>query len=285
MNLRDLQNLLYRQITDPNITVEDLEKSGVACIPLETLLNGGLALSPDQRVDIYANAFFFRLLDCFAEDYSATLAVVGIDEFTAIVKEYPLVYPPTEPSIFYADYCLPDFLAAHCSAESWPFIADLARLERAILDSFIAADTLPFGVDSLSALPSNEWLGLRLQTHPTVAIVHGEWCVAAILRSIEDGQEWQIPAHEQMRTLVWRQNSQVHYRDLELAERQALVALSESTSFSSICEMLAAVTEESDQVALIGRLLARWLADGIIVPPTTGSRLHRRLTLQREVSR
>jgi hypothetical protein len=266
MNLRDLQNLLYRQITDPNRTVEDLEESGVACIPLETVLNGDLALSLNERVDIYANAFFFRLLDCFAEDYSATLAVVGIDEFTAIVKEYLLVYPPTEPSIFYADYYLPDFLAAHWSAESWPFIANLARLERAILDSFIAADASPFGVDSLRALPSNEWPGLALQIHPAVAIVHGEWRVAAILRAIEDGQEWQIPAHEQTTTLVWRQNSQVYYRDLELAERQALAALSESTSFSSICETLAAVTEEPEQVALIGRLFARWLADNMIVP-------------------
>jgi hypothetical protein len=271
MNLRDLQNLLYRQITDPNRTVEDLEESGVACVPLEAVLNGDLGLSANERIGIYTNAFFFRLLDCFAEDYPATLAVVGIDEFTAIVKEYLLVYPSTEPSIFYADYYLPDFLAAHRSAGSWPFIADLARLERAILDSFIAADASPLGVDALRALPSNEWPGLALQTHPAVAIVRGEWRVAAILRAIEDGQEWQISANEQARTLVWRQNSQVYYRDLGLAESQALEALSQGTSFSSICETLATVTEAPEQVALIGRLFARWLADGITVP--AGNRL------------
>jgi hypothetical protein len=37
------------------------------------------------------------------------------------------------------------------------------------------------------------------------------------------------------------------------------------TSFAAICEAIAIANSSSDQVALIGQLLARWLADGIIV--------------------
>ena len=68
------------------------------------------------------------------EDFPATLAVLGADNFAALVKEYLLEHPPTEPSILYAGLYLADFLNDHPFAERWPFIADLARLERAVLD-------------------------------------------------------------------------------------------------------------------------------------------------------
>src|SRR5271167_962033 len=109
--LGEHSSLMYL-ITAPEAAKGTDDAGDLASDGPETLICGDQRLSAIERVDIYANAFFFRLLDCFAEDYSATLAVVGIDEFTAIVKEYLLVHQPTEPSIFYADYYLPDFLTA-----------------------------------------------------------------------------------------------------------------------------------------------------------------------------
>ena len=40
--------------------------------------------------------------------------------------------------------------------------------------------------------------------------------------------------------------------------------ISKGASFASVCEAVAASAEESNHVALIGQLMARWLADGII---------------------
>jgi len=160
---------------------------------------------------------------------------------------------------------LPEFLSDRLCAERWPFIADLARLERAILDVFHAADAPAPGVEALRAVPSEEWPALRLRTHPAVEIVDSEWRVANILRAIEQGQEWKDPTPEKASVLVWRQNAQVHYRDLELPERDALTVVSRGASLATICDAVAAAAEEPEHLAQIGRLLARWLADGIIV--------------------
>jgi hypothetical protein len=275
MNLRDLQSLLYRRITDPDTTVEgcDDEDRPVSG-EVEALINGDRRLSAKERLGIYANAFFFRLLDCIGEHFPVTLTVVGADDFAAIVRGYLRACPPTEPSILYAGYYLPEFLSDHPCTERWPFIADLAGLERAVLGVFHAADEPAPSVEEVRAVPLEEWPAMRFRIHPAVEIVPVEWRVAETLRAIEQGQEWEVPPHENASVLVWRQNALVRYRDLEPPERDALAVVSRGGSFAGICGAVAAATEEPDPMAVIGRLLARWLADEILasvdkMPATT----------------
>jgi hypothetical protein len=79
------------------------------------------------------------------------------------------------------------------------------------------------------------------------------------------------PAHAPVSVLVWRQNSRVHYRALERPERAALEVASAGASFAAICETVVAASGEDDEiglitpVALINRLLAGWLAEGLLV--------------------
>ena len=161
---------------------------------LEALVHGDDRLSAVERIGIYANAYFYRLLDCLVEDFPATLAVLGADNFAALVKEYLLEHPPTEPSIVYAGLFLADFLNDHPFAERWPFIADLARLERAILDVFHAADAPALRLETLQAVPSEEWPALKLRTHPAVEIVHSEWRISDVLHTVEEqGRQWTDP--------------------------------------------------------------------------------------------
>jgi hypothetical protein len=71
MNLRELQTLLYQCVTAADGTNERIgdERGSV----LEALVDGDERLSAVERVDIYADAYFYRLLDCLAEDCPATL--------------------------------------------------------------------------------------------------------------------------------------------------------------------------------------------------------------------
>jgi hypothetical protein len=266
MYLNELQNLLYQRISNLDTIKESLGDERLPAPGVfEALVHGNERLSAAERVDIYANAYFYRLLDCLGEDFPATLAVMGRENFAVLVKEYLLEHPPTEPSILYAGLYLADFLNDHPFAERWPFIADLARLERAVLDVFHAADATALSLESLHAVPSEKWPALKLRTHPAVEIVHSEWRIADVLHTIDQGREWTDPEHEEASVLVWRQNALVNYRYLEHAERDALVIVAKGASFAAVCEAVAAGAEELNRVALIGQLMARWLADGIIM--------------------
>ena len=178
-----------------------------------------------------------------------------------------LACPPTEPSILYAGRYLYGFLANHPLAKRWPYISELARLERAILDVFHAADASTLSDEAMRTIPPQRWSTIRLKTHPAVEIVRNEWRVTDVLGAVENGREWREPAHRKSTVIVWRQNAQVYYRALENVEAKALALLSEGASFAAICEVVAGLATRTDHVALIGRLLTQWLADGIIVRP------------------
>jgi hypothetical protein len=265
MNLREIQDLLYQRITAPQGAADgQSDRCELSPSVVKALVHGDERLSAAERIGIYADAYFLRLLGCLGEEFPATLAVLGAENFAALDKGYLLAYPPTEPSILYAGCYLADFLSDHPFAERWPFIAELARLERAVLDVFHAADAPALGIEALRAVPSEEWPAVKLRAHPAVKVVRSEWRLADVLQAVEQGREWNDPEHEDTSVLVWRQNALVYYRSLERLERDALVIVAEGSSFAVICEAVAAGAEETNHVALIGRLIARWLADGII---------------------
>jgi hypothetical protein len=49
-------------------------------------------------------------------------------------------------------------------------------------------------------------------------------------------------------------------------ERDALAAVFRGASFATICETIAEAADDPSHLAVIGELLRRWLADGIVVP-------------------
>jgi hypothetical protein len=64
--------------------------------------------------------------------------------------------------------------------------------------------------------------------------------------------------------LVWRQDSQVYYRELAAPERAALEAVSKELEFAAVCEAFAARFDGEDLAAAIKEMLARWVIDGLL---------------------
>ena len=282
-NLEQLQTRLYRLITAPEGVAAGLAAEGAReenalgnlqnLEDLENQIESDDRLSATERLEIYANAYFYRILDCLKEDFPATLAVLGDDNFHNLVTGYLIDYPPTEPSISYAGRHLAEFVRRHPVHDRLPFVGDLARLERTLIEVFHAADAEPLNAEAMRNVAPENWPALAMRTHPALAIVDCDWRVDDLLREVEAarGESDHFagdPAHEAVSLLVWRRNSQVHYRAMESAERTALELASAGASFAAICEAIATTCGEHDQLApveLINRLLARWLDEGLLV--------------------
>src|SRR6266481_2199817 len=154
VNLREVQTLLYRLITTPEGATQLGNESDPAPDEAEVLVRGDHRLNVIERVNIYANAYFYRLLDCLCEEFPATFAVLGSANFAALVRDYLLACPPTEPSIFYAGRHLSGFLRDYPLTQRWPFIIELVRLERTIVEVFHAGDASTLNDEALRAIPS-----------------------------------------------------------------------------------------------------------------------------------
>jgi hypothetical protein len=264
--LKNLQSLLYRLITAPSGVAEGLAaERDLSAAALDAIVLGDDRLSAEARVDIYANMYFYRIRDALKEDFPATLAVLGDDNFHNLVTGYLLEHPPTEPSISECGRYLADYLSDHPLREGAPFVADLAKLERAVVEVFVGPDDAALEPDSLRAIPAADWPAMKLRIHPAAQLLALEWRVSELLRAVEEGS-LSKPAEQDaaLKVLVWRRNARVFHRDLERAEADALEAVSRGSTFAEICDVVAANAEDQDPVAVMNRMLARWLADGLL---------------------
>jgi hypothetical protein len=263
--LKNLQSLLYRLITAPSGVAEGLAaERELDARGLDAIVLGDERLSAEARVDIYANMFFYRLLDALKEDFPATLAVLGADNFHNLVTGYLIAHPPTEPSLYNCGRYLARYLRDHTLRESAPFVADLARLERASVEVFHGADAAVLEPDALRAVAPADWPAMKLIVHPSAQILALDWRVSDLLRAVEEDRPWQPAARGEIKVLVWRRNARVFYRDLEPAEADALEAAAHGAAFAEICDVVAAHDDLEDPFAAMNRMLARWLAERLL---------------------
>lgn len=256
VGLRRIQEILYRLIVAPDGVAKGLAQQEVTMPAggLAALIAGDDRMTAAERVEIYANGYFFRLLDVLKEDYPATLAVVGADAFHNLATGYLIEYPPTAPSIYHAGSKFADYLGTHPLRARWPYVADLARLERATLESFHAADAPALDAGALRAMAPARWPTLALRAHPATRLVESGWRVDEVARAVADGARagatiaTPAPAGASVAIVVWRRDTRVAYRAAERGEDEALRLVLAAGGAS----------------ALINRMLARWLADGLL---------------------
>jgi len=263
--LRQLESLLYRLITAPSGVAEGLAaERDLDPAALDAIVLGDERLSAEARVDIYANMYFYRILDALKEDFPATLAVLGADNFHNLVTGYLLEHPPTQPSISHCGSHLAAYLRDHPLRERAPFVADLARLERASAEVFQGPDAAALEPNSLRAIAPEDWPALKFKLNPPAQILALDWRVSELLRAVEEQREWKAAEQGAVKVLVWRSNARIFYRDLERAEADALEAISRGTTFAEVCDIVAASLGGEDPVATMNRMLARWLADSLL---------------------
>jgi hypothetical protein len=265
-DLNWVESLLYRLITAPSGVAEGLaaEKS-LARGGLAQVVAGDDRLSAEERVDIYANMYFYRILDVLKEDFPATLAVLGAERFHNLVTGYLIEYPPAHFSISFAGNHLADFMRDYPRREEFPFLADLARLERALIEVFHAADATPLDAQQMRAIAPADWPSLKLTLHPANQILELQWNVASILNAVEHREELSPAARADISMLVWRNRNRVYYRAIDAAERDALDAIAKGTTFAEICEMIARSVDEGDPASAINQRLETWLRDGLLM--------------------
>jgi hypothetical protein len=254
-----------RLITAPDGVAEGLANE--RALPrggLDALVAGDDRLSPLQRVDIYANMYFYRLLDVLREDFPATAAVLGDVSFHNLITGYLLEYPPTEPSVAWCGQHLSDYLRGHPMSREMPWLAALAALERATLDAFHAAQVLALDAATMNAIPPEQWASVRMRTTPASKILEFKWDVATVLRAIESGRKWRKPAKGDFAILVWRHNYEVAYRKLEQIEHRALKVASRGARFERLCGIIADAVGDTRAPRKIATMLQRWLADGLL---------------------
>jgi len=270
--LADVQRRLWRLITAPEgvapVLAEDGDPRGRN---LEVWLTGDRALGAVRRLDVYANAYFLRIHDCLKQDYGALSAALGAEAFHDLATAYLLAHPPRHPSLRFAGVALANFLAADPAAapfrRRWPWAADLARLEWALVDAFDAADEPSLQREDLARLPVDRWPALRLRFHPSLRLLRLSWPVQVLRGAWERGEP--LPPVEAAAATVgvWRCGERVVFRTVPPLEATLLASACAGVGFGALCERAAEDLGEDAAPGYAAERVAQWVADELLVHP------------------
>jgi len=211
-------------------------------------------LEPADRLAIYADMYWHRILDVLAQDFARTAEVLGAAEFADVARAYLRCRPSREPSIARIGEAFAAFLEASPPAGAVPFAAALARLEWARVAAFDTPDAEPLALEHLLELPADDWPALRLEAVPSLSLHAFAWPVQRLLDPALDGVLEEAPTTVR----VWRCGWLVCHASVDATELPALHLLLAGTTFAEMSELCA-------EPEVAAALLARWLEDGIVV--------------------
>lgn len=220
-----------------------------------------------ERVGIYTHAYFARIHAALGEDYCALRAALGEAAFHDLAKLYLMAHPPSSFSLRFAGERLAGFLAgpvAEPFRQRWPYAADLAAFEWALVDAFDAADSPPVDRDALSGFRPEEWGGLRFTLAQATQRLLLAWPVQVLRLACDRLEPMPAIAPAPTVLLVYRRQEQVFHRELSAFEAAALEEVVAGGDFADVCARIEAETSGAEAPGIAAALLERWLADGLV---------------------
>jgi hypothetical protein len=141
-------------------------------------------LAPDGRdraaIDVYRNSVAKARLDALEALYPTVARLVGRDWFRAAGAEFAAGCQPVTPVLdaFAGDF--PDWLAAFPPARGLPYLAPIARIDRAWMRAHIAADAPVLSSGVVAATPAARLFSSTVRLHPSTALFWFDWSAPSI---------------------------------------------------------------------------------------------------------
>ena len=171
--------------------------------------------SARKRYSVYRNNVTVSLVNALATVFPATMRLTGVDFFRAMARFHVRATPPTSPLLFEYGRDFPDFIERYEYARSMPWLADVARIERAWLDAYHAADGEPLAPNVLASIPPERLAEAVLTPHPATRIVCSRFPALTIFAANRsDGPVGRIAATEPEDALATRPGLEVIVRRL-----------------------------------------------------------------------
>jgi hypothetical protein len=282
-SLRELERQLFALIRAPEGVPRALKGRRAPQLTrrrLQQLVRGDDRLSAVDRLDIYADMYFLRLLEVLREVFPRLAAALGEQDFSALATDYLEANPSRHPSLRHLGQRLPAFLRRPDSdrprCPTLPVWApDLAALEWQRYDVFDEVDARVLTLARLQAHPPEAFAELPIALVPAHRRLPVDQAVEELWRALSRGDSAPEIPPRSGQLLVWRQENMVYHRRIDAAERDALEAAARGSTFGTVCEQIAEGGEKDPAQAAF-RLLAGWIDDGLLVDGPNATWMTRR---------
>jgi hypothetical protein len=196
-----------------------------------------------KRYNVYRNNVTVSLIDALAAIYPAIQRITGVEFFRAMARFHIRATPPASALLFEYGRDFPAFIESYEYARAMPWLADTARIERAWLDAYHAADLPALTAEALASIDPTLLAGLRFKPHPATRIVRSAYpAVAIFAMNRTDGRVTPLRSSEPEDALVTRPEQEVIVSRLPSGGAAFLLSLLEGATLG---EAIAAAFEEA----------------------------------------
>lgn len=232
-----------------------------------------------ERLQIYANAYYARLLGCVREEFPATAHALGQETFDAFCFGYLQSYPSQSYTLAdlgrhfpkYMAETRPRELAGDDGSPGWPdFLIDLATLERVYSEVFDGPgieNRQTLADDDLLQVPPEKWPEARLIPAPCLRLLALQYPVHEYVSAVRHTLEVVIPEPTPTYLVVTRRDFVVRRRAVPDLEFNLLKALVDGESVGAAIERAAETPGvETDRLAAdLHEWFRSWAAAGYFV--------------------
>ncbi|KLU26191.1 hypothetical protein EOS_10330 [Caballeronia mineralivorans PML1(12)] len=211
-----------------------------------------------KRYNIYRNNVTVSLIDALAAIYPAIQRITGVEFFRAMARFHIRETPPASPLLFEYGRDFPAFIESYEYSRDMPWLADTARIERAWLDAYHAADLPVLAAEALGSIEPASLASVRFKAHPAARIVRSPYpAVAIFAMNRTDGPVAPLRSSEPEDALVTRPERDVVVSRLPPGGATFLISL---LGGASLGEAVAAAFQEAPsfdlQANLVGMISA-----------------------------
>jgi hypothetical protein len=267
-----LQNWMQAVITHPGgvaagcASDDARHQIEVEAAELERVLTRSRSLPAADRLAVYANAYFARLLECLRDKYPTLVHALGADLFDEFAVEYLQRFPSGSYTLHHLGANLPRHLKETCPADEDPrwthFLVDMAALERLyseIFDGPGSEGRAGLSPESLAAIPPEYLARTRLLPAPDLHLLALHSPVHEYVRAVRRGDDPPPPPPAETLLAVHRRDFVVRRHALSRTQYDLLTAIvageSVGSAIASIAEM-----GESD-LSTLASDLQQWFRD------------------------
>ena len=133
-----------------------------------------------RRFAIYRNNVVVSLIDALAAAYPVVQRLVGEEFFRAMARVFAAKAPTASPIMLRYGEGFAEFVERFPPAASVPYLADVARLERAWAEAYHAAEAQALGSNDFAEVDPRDFAAARLRLHPSTRLVKSSFPVVSI---------------------------------------------------------------------------------------------------------
>jgi hypothetical protein len=149
--------------------------------------------------------------------------------------------------------------SAHASRAD---LADLAELEWARSESFVADDFVPVDPEVVQQLGPERFTHAWMQFVPSLRLLELGHDVLSLWKASEEGTELPAPSPQRTYAVVWRKGFEVFHVAITEDEFQAMRAVQARETVAQVCERFAARGDDAAHAAF--QAIGSWLNEGMI---------------------